>query len=183
MKDLVSQSVYTRRILWQSFLVTVPMVGSSTIVIYIVHANLVSESRPDKALSPQLINTTSEHHYLIDFPAARLAFISSWSATISFALLGVLMALYSYVNAASYLRISEKHENESLPGPDHTTSLLRLLNAEFTVSFELAFAALKNVFWDHERTGGALRVPRLLTNCSAVFTVGVIARLAIFETL
>jgi hypothetical protein len=93
------------------------------------------------------------------------------------------MALYSYVNAASYLRISEKHENDSLPGPDHTTMLLRLLNAEFIVLSELAFAALKNVFWDHEKTEEASRVPRLLTNCSAVFTLGVIARLAISATL
>lgn len=183
MKGPVSQSVYSRRILWQSCLVTIPMIASSTIVIYIVHANLVSESRPDKALSPQLVNTTSENRYLVDFPAARLAFISSWSATISFALLGVLMALYSYVNAASYLRISENHENESLPGPDHATMLLRLLNAEFSVFFELAFAALRNVFWDHERTEGTSQAPPLLRNCSAVFTVGVVARLVIVETL
>jgi hypothetical protein len=179
MNVAASQSVYTRRILWQLSLITVPMIASSVVVIWIVHANLVSESRPDEALGPQTINETYEHYYLIDFPAARLAFISSWSATISFALLGVLMAIYSYVNAAAYLRVSEKKGHESLPGSNDTTMLLRLLNAEFTAFFELVFATLKSVFWHLDKTESASRTPRLLTNCSTVFAVGIIVRFEI----
>jgi hypothetical protein len=179
MKTATSQSVYTRRILWQSSLVTIPMIASSIVVIWIVYANLVSESRPDEALGPQSTNATFKNHYLIDFPAARLAFISSWSATISFALLGVLMAIYSYVNAASYLRVSEKQERGSLPQSDDTTMLLRLLDAEFMAFVELVFATLKSVFWHHDKTEGASRTTRLLTNCSAVFTIGIIVRFAI----
>jgi hypothetical protein len=146
MQKTASRSTHVRNIILQSVLVSIPMLSSSTIVIYIVYANIVSERCPVEALCPRSINATSSGNYLVDFPAARLAFISSGSATVSFALLGSLMTMYSYVNAASFLRASDTNEHNSLPTPRHMSVLLRLLDAEMTMLSELASSTVKRVF-------------------------------------
>jgi hypothetical protein len=153
------------------------MFASSTIVIYIVYANIVSERCAVEALCPEPTNATSSGNYLVDFPAARLAFISSGSATMSFALLGVLMTMYSYVNAASFLRTSENDKHEALPTPFHASVMLRLLNAEMTMLSELASSTVKRVFWyreKHEDTPS--QSPNLIRRCSSVFIVCIITR-------
>jgi hypothetical protein len=133
MEEAPSRSAYMRKVILQSLLVSVPILVSSTIIIYIVYANIIDTSCPDETICPESSNVTSSDHYLIDFPAARLAFISSGSATVSFALLGVLMTLYSYINAASFLHASHENMDKLLQTPGQIGAMVRLLNAEMSV--------------------------------------------------
>jgi hypothetical protein len=67
---------------------------------------------PDLSLCPYLDTpgpANSLYHY-VDFPAGRLAFILSSSSTISFALVGVLMSMYGYVDASQILHASVGHD-------------------------------------------------------------------------
>ncbi|KAF2195565.1 hypothetical protein K469DRAFT_649646 [Zopfia rhizophila CBS 207.26] len=144
---------HTRKIILQCLLVTTPMLASSIIVLYIVYAQLIEEGCPSQELcpGPNLTNVTLKTHYYVDFPAARLAFISSWSSTVSFALVGFLMAIYAYTNAATLLDASENADQESLPSPHQMSVLLRILNAELIVLYSLATSKLRKVFWDRAK--------------------------------
>jgi hypothetical protein len=177
MEETASRSTHMRSIILQSLFVCVPMLASSAVVIYIVYSNIVTEKCPVEALCPKSPNTTSNRHYLVDFPAAQLAFISSGSATVSFALLGALMTMYSYVIAASFLRASEKTVYRSLPTQCHMSALLRLLNAEMTMLLELASSTIQRVFWHREKHEATPHhSPKLIRRCSTVFTIGIITR-------
>lgn len=177
MEGAISRGAHRRKIVLQSFFVSIPMLASSTIIIYIVYANIVNEQCPNEMLCPRQLNKTSKDHYLIDFPAARLAFISSGSATVSFALLGAIMTMYSYINAAALLRASQRDVNQSLPTPSQTSAVMRLLNAEMTVLWDIVSSAIKRVFWHREKHGeSSSESPKLVGNCSAVFFVGIVAR-------
>jgi hypothetical protein len=169
-----------RKIILHSLLVSVPMLASSTIIIYIVYANLVNQQCPNEWLCPKSINATSADHYLIDFPAARLAFISSGSATVSFALLGVLMTMYSYINAASFLRSYEQNYDGSLQTPFQVSATIRLLNAEMTVLWDVVSSSFKRVFWYLEKDdNGSSRPPNQVRSCSAMLVIGTVVRCAL----
>lgn len=176
-RKVISQSVHTHRIILQSLLVSLPMLASSFVVIYIVYANLVNGQCPDHALCSNTSNETYSNQYLIDFPAARLAFVSSGSATVSFALLGVLMSMYAYVNAASLMRTSRSSVGRSLPTSDQVSNVLKLLNAEMMVLWDLMYTKVKRVFWHHEANDDITRSsPGLLRRCTMVLGMGIAAR-------
>lgn len=171
--------LHARKIILQSLLVTTPMVASSVIVTWIVYANIVSESCPYEELCPRssITNTTSKGYYYVDFPAARLAFISSGSSTLSFALIGFLMNMYAYTNAALLLRASEKAEHGALPSPYQMSVLLKILNAEFMMLWDLAFSKVKRVFWKREKdAGSSFQSPPVLESGVMVLMAGIIAR-------
>jgi hypothetical protein len=179
MEATISRSAHMRKIILHSLLVAVPMLASSTIIIYIVYANLVNQQCPNEGLCPRSINATSADHYLIDFPAARLAFISSGSATVSFTLLGVLMTMYSYINAASFLRSYQQNHDRSMQTSDQMSAMIRLLNAEMTVLWDVVSSSFKGVFWDLEKddnTPSPSPSPNLTRSCSAVLSIGIVAR-------
>jgi hypothetical protein len=169
MEATISRSAHMRKIILHSLLVAVPMLASSTIIIYIVYANLVNQQCPNEGLCPRSINATSADHYLIDFPAARLAFISSGSATVSFTLLGVLMTMY--------LRSYQQNHDRSMQTSDQMSAMIRLLNAEMTVLWDVVSSSFKGVFWDLEKDDNTPSPsPNLTRSCSAVLSIGIVAR-------
>ncbi|KAH7088987.1 hypothetical protein FB567DRAFT_522762 [Paraphoma chrysanthemicola] len=131
-------------------------------------------------LCPAVLNVTSDNHYYIDFPAARLAFISSGSATVSFALLAVIMSMQSYSNAASFIHASAEVGSRSLPGPYQMSLLLRVLNAELIVLWDLSFKKIRSVFWYHEKEESPSdEKPRMLKMGIIVLIAGFIASILV----
>lgn len=177
--SVAPRGLHIRRILLQCLLVITPMIASSLTIIYIVYTNLVSGDCVSSELcpSPKTINTTSGAYYYIDFPAARLAFISSGSATISFALIGLLMAMYSYSNADTLFRASRIGDHDALPSPYQMNVVLKILNAEIVVLWELGLSKVKRVFWKLESVSDPVaESPRILSMGLLVLTAGVLTR-------
>ena len=172
---------HTRKIIVQCLLITTPMVASSLTIAWIVYANLVNEKCPSEELCPgsDITGATSSNYFYVDFPAARLALISSASSTLSFTLIGYLMTITAYNTAASLLRASKSGFHEELPSPYQLSTLLRVLNAELMVLWTLAISKIKRVFWHRERAGDS-RPPRVLRTGVLVFIAGIIARFVNF---
>jgi len=149
----ISYPPHTRKIVLHCLLVTTPMLSSSLVILYIVYSKLITSNCPDEELcrGSNSANSTSRNAYHVDYPAARLAFISSWSSTVSFALISFLMAFSAYINAAELLGASERGEQDLLPTPHQMSTLLRVLNAELMVLWELATSRIKSVFWRAEK--------------------------------
>jgi len=61
------------------------------------------------------------------------------------------MAFSAYINAAELLGASERGEQDLLPTPHQMSTLLRVLNAELMVLWELATSRIKSVFWRAEK--------------------------------
>lgn len=175
---------WSSKIILHCLIVTTPMLISSLVILSIVYANLVTPRCPSKELCPAsgLINTTSRAFYYIDFPATQLAFVSSWSATVSFALVGFLMAFASYANASALLKASDGEEQDDLPTPHQMSVLLRVLNAEMVVLWDMAVARVKSVFWSREEETDAVKRSSPILNTSAVvLLVSVAARYGILH--
>ncbi|KAF2026426.1 hypothetical protein EK21DRAFT_115877 [Setomelanomma holmii] len=152
----------------------------SFIVLYIVYANLVRASCSTEELCPEFLNNISANHFYIEFPAARLAFISSGSATVSFALLAILMAIHSYTNAAFFLLASREGRRGPWLSPYELSTLLRVLNAELAVLWHLAFAKVKRIFWDRETdSDSSPKSPSLLRSDVAILLAGLTASLLV----
>jgi hypothetical protein len=153
MHFVISYTPHTRKIVLHCLLVTTPMLASALVILGIVYSKLVTSNCPDVELcrGSDFANSTSNHVYYVDYPAARLAFISSWSSTVSFALVSFLMAFSAYINAAELLGASESGEQDSLPTPHQMSVLLRVLNAELMVLWDLAALRVKSVFWRAEK--------------------------------
>lgn len=175
----VPYNIHSRRIIVQCLLVITPMVASSMVVTYVVYANLVNQSCSSEELCPgsDILNATTKNHYYVDFPAARLALISSASSTVSFALIGILMAIYAYSNAASFLRTSERAGYEELPSPLQFSVILRILNSEWTIIWNVIWSKLWRVFWRKEKdVGTSTQSPNLVRNGVLVLLAGIVAR-------
>ncbi|KAK7191620.1 hypothetical protein PSPO01_02069 [Paraphaeosphaeria sporulosa] len=182
MKLTLAWERYTQKIVLHCSIVTAPMLVSSLVILYIVYANVVTPSCASQELCPAsgLINTTSRAFYYIDFPAAQLAFVSSWSATVSFALVGFLMAFASYANAAALLKASEGEEQDDLPTPHQMSVLLRVLNAEMMILWDLATVKVKNVFWHREKEADTVKRSSPILNTSVVvLLVSIVASLLV----
>jgi hypothetical protein len=168
---------HSRKIVVYCLLITTPMIASSLAIARIVYANLVNENCPFEELCPgsDVIGATSASYFYVDFPAARLALISSASSTLSFTLIGYLMTITTYNTAASLLRTSKTGLHEELPSPYQLSVLLRVLNAELMVLWTLAWSKVRRVFWHGERTGDS-RPPHILRTGVVVLITGIIAR-------
>jgi hypothetical protein len=127
-------------------------------------------------------NTTAGNvntNYFVDYPAARLVLLGSLSSTISFSLVGVLMAIYSYSIACELLIASQTRDDiGALPDPYQTSMLVRVLNAELLSLWELgSVEILRAVFklrlpiWKND-----IKAPRLLQRTIFVFMLCLITR-------
>ncbi|KAF1995676.1 hypothetical protein P154DRAFT_623765 [Amniculicola lignicola CBS 123094] len=147
---------HTRKIILACGIVVVPMIAFTVIFVAIVFAKRISDSPcpyPEMCPGPDLLNNTGKAVYYVDYPAARLAFISSWSSTISFSLISILMTIFTYSIAARLLRLSaEQHGHPALPSPYQTSVLMRVLNAEMLALWDLGVAGIKAVFWKREKS-------------------------------
>lgn len=151
--------LYKRRIIFSSTLIILPMTSFTITVIYVVFANSISQTNstcPVPELCPGVdsMNKTAKTNFYIDFSPGRLAFISSLSSTISFALISVMMTIYAYFTASLLLKCSEDGEqraNGNLPSPYQTSVLLRVLNADLLVLMEVGWNKIKETFWSKER--------------------------------
>lgn len=154
------------------------MLISSVIILYIVYANLVTPTCPLQELCQgSELNVTSKGFYFVDFSAAQLAFISSWSATVSFALVGFLMAFVSYANASSLLQASERDDQDDLPSPHQMSVLLRVLNAEMMILWDLVSSKAKRVFWNREKdTETVQRTSPILSTSVIILIMSIAAR-------
>ncbi|KAF2110525.1 hypothetical protein BDV96DRAFT_635562 [Lophiotrema nucula] len=155
---------HARRILLACSIVVIPMMVFTIIMIWAVFAHSLGRSDcpfPELCPGQDLVNSTLAAHYYIDFSAGRLAFISSLSSTISFALVSVLMMIYAYSTASQLLNSSEDHSRQKvLPSPYQTSMLIRVLNAEMLALYELAESKIKSMFWHSERSSDAKRKAR-----------------------
>ncbi|KAJ4288110.1 hypothetical protein N0V90_012127 [Kalmusia sp. IMI 367209] len=173
---------YTQKIIIHCLIITTPMLVSSLVILYIVYANLVTSNCASQELCPAsgLVNTTSKGFYYVDFSAARLAFVSSWSATVSFALVGFLMAFASYANASALLRASERDDQEDLPSPHQMSILLRVLNAELMILWDLTLSKIKRVFWNREKDSENVQPTSPILNTSVIILlIGIVASLLV----
>jgi hypothetical protein len=168
---------HSRKIVIYCLLITTPMIGSSLAIARIVYANSIDEKCLSEELCPgsDIIGATSANYFYVDFPAARLALISSVSSTLSFTLIGYLMTITAYNTAASFLRMSKNGVHEELPSPYQLSLLLRVLNAELIVLWTLAWSKMKRVFLHGERTGDS-RPPHILRTGVVLLMTGIIAR-------
>ncbi|KAF2650131.1 hypothetical protein K491DRAFT_149337 [Lophiostoma macrostomum CBS 122681] len=172
---------HARNILLQCLLVTTPMLASSIAVLYIVYAHLIEGDCPTAELCPgsELANTTSKGYYYVDFPAARLAFVSSLSSTVSFTLVGFFMTTYAYVNAAALLHASDNADQASLPTPHQMSVLLKVLNAEMMVLYTLATSKLKRIFWNKNEEPPLRNTSHILDTSIIVLLSGLVASLLV----
>jgi hypothetical protein len=126
---------HTQRILAGGALVAVPMVVFTIVILALVFSNILENTAcPHGDIRPEqpLVNTTSKSHYYVDYPAARLVWISSFSSTVSFAMIGVIMTMFAYRSAAQLLAASSQpNETERLLSPYQTSLLLRILNSDY----------------------------------------------------
>jgi hypothetical protein len=173
--------VSTRKILFICSLIVVPMVAFTTTILWLIFGNLIGAAVcPYPDLCPALSatnGTDSLDNYYVDFPAARLVFIASWSSSLSLTLVAALMSIYSYATAAQFRQISGPNPpTKTLPTSYQTNLLFRILNAELMTLFGLFRLKFQQVFWDRKRNEGAREQSPLLRSSIIVFASGVFAR-------
>lgn len=168
--------------------VVLPMVAFTSVIIWMIFKHQIAlTSCPHEELclsATELNNTASEGsgNYIVDFPAARLVFIASWSSTISFALTGVLMTMYGSSLARDWLRTSQSEQNlGACPTPYQASVILRLLNAEMVVLCHLAWDTLRSTFWRAEEAKEhgirqKSKSPRVMRAAIIAFVVAIFAR-------
>lgn len=141
-------------------LVAIPMVAFTVALLGVIFVNVVDETTciySELCPGPDLINATSSNSFYINFPAARLALVSSFSSSISLALVGALMAMYAYIEArriVSYSSGTQASGQYSPLNPDQFSILIRVLNADLLVLMELGVRKIRSVFGRKDRSGG-----------------------------
>lgn len=164
------------------FLVTVPMLVFTIVLIWIVLAHSLDQaSCPYSDLCPgtDLINATTGSDYYVDVPAGQLTFIASWSSTISFILIGPLMTLFAYSTARQLQNYTQSEDSlKLLPSPYQTSLLIRVLNAEQLPLWDIFTQKFKGIFWYKEQSDKTenLKFPPMLLVTIAVFVVCLLVR-------
>lgn len=123
-------------------------------------------------------SSANSSDYYVDFPVGRLAFVSSLSSTISFAMVAAIMSLYTYVVACQLLQASElDHEHATLPTPREASNLIRLLNAEIILLLEMMQSCYRRIARQkHADQRGKSKGSPLMRRCRIVFLLGLAAR-------
>ncbi|KAL5446676.1 hypothetical protein PMIN07_001393 [Paraphaeosphaeria minitans] len=165
---------HTRKIFLACGIVVIPMIAFTIAIIWVVFANLINENRcpyPELCPGRDILNASSKHYYYVDYPAARLVFISSWSSTVSLSFVGMLMTLFGYLIASQMLRTSSAEQSTRLPSPYQTSILMRVLNADLFALWDLGTNKVKAMFWKKEKSNdsGNARSPPLLRSAILVF--------------
>jgi hypothetical protein len=177
--------VETRQILFICSLTLVPMIAFTIVTLWLIFHYRIGVTTcpfPQLCLQHSELNISRYNfavYYYIDYPAAQLAFIASLSSSLSFTLVGALMATFSYTSARQLLRLSVKKKN-NCPTPYNTSMLLRILNAEVMALFDIITSKFKEIFWelkkqDEEQKENATMVWILHTSV-IVFVVSICAR-------
>jgi hypothetical protein len=82
--------VEVRKILALCLSIAIPMITFTTIVMWLVLGHKMTATQcPYQELCPNngtFENTRATTFYYVDYPAARLAFVASWSSTVSYTL-------------------------------------------------------------------------------------------------
>lgn len=149
---------------------------------------LSNASCPVPDLCPANINkTTGGSYYYVDFPSTRLIFISSWSSSISFSLIGLLMMLTSYISAREMIKYSTtlQGQDRHLPSPLQIHFLIRLLNGEFLGFLELTQLWISAMFQRQKPPGSTTQKPTFTTIrfATVVFFLGILGRCGYFRSL
>jgi hypothetical protein len=159
---------HTRKIVLSCLLVVVPMIAFTVSVLWIVLArsvNLADCPYPDLCPDLGTINTIDQSAYYVDFQAGRLVFVSS---TISFTLVAALMTMGGFIAARQLLRLSQSPGlHATIPTPYTTSVLMRLLNAEMFLLWDLCFRSILRVF----RCGSKTSFDRNMSRTTAVTQV------------
>jgi hypothetical protein len=174
-------NVDTKKIMLLSSLVVVPMITFTITMLAFVFSNKIDlNGCPDPGLCPYIGNAgpANSSHYYVEFPVGRLAFISSLSSTISFALLAVMMSMYGYVVASQILDASQgSNGRAALPTPLGMTELIRLLNAEITLLWDILVGSYHRIKQSKRNSrGNQIKAPRVLRICRIVFMLIIAAR-------
>ncbi|KAF2266170.1 hypothetical protein CC78DRAFT_160888 [Lojkania enalia] len=180
----ISWRPHTSKIILACSLIVIPITTFTIALLWIVFTNLLGKTDcpyPDLCPGSDLLNTTSNGVYYIDYSATRLAFLASLSSSISFSLVNILMAIYGYLIARQLLGYSENKGNERLlPSPYQTSILIRVLNAEILTLYDLITERIKDVFWRRERSGERKqKSPRILRSSILVFLLCILVSILI----
>lgn len=162
--------------------VVVPMVVFTIAILVIIFSNLLDlDHCPQSELCPLIdkpgLAVSSD--YYINFSVGRLAFVSSLSSTISYALVAAMMTMYGYVVAGQLLHASDTSNRQAvLPTPRGVSTLIRLLNAEMLLMWDLLMSHCRKMLRFQQRSiyRRHTREPRLLRLCRIVFLLGLLAR-------
>jgi hypothetical protein len=123
--------------------------------------------------------TDPETHYIVDFPAAQLVFIASWSSTVSFTLISLVMSIYAFTAARQLLDLSESDLNgKAAPTPYQMSMLIRVLNSELMALWGMACHLVADAFWRRKQSSeGPIRksIPVLRTSVS-IFVTALVGR-------
>lgn len=153
-----------KKIIGGTCLIVLPMFASTITICWLVFANLVPSARcPYPALCPESssLNSTRGPYYYVDYPAARLAFVSSWSSTISTSLISVMMTVFGFSVAKLFDYHSEQDDAvRRLPTPYQTSLLFRILNADFLCLWDMAYDKVRDVFWKQRNSTDTRGLPR-----------------------
>ncbi|KAF2658707.1 hypothetical protein K491DRAFT_776247 [Lophiostoma macrostomum CBS 122681] len=160
--------------------VTLPVILFTVIILWLVLSYEINATHcPYAELCPNngtFEDALASSYYYVDYPAARLAFVSSWSSTVSLSLLGFITAIYSYFVASRLIKLSVSRDTAAgAPTPYQTSILLRLLNAELMVLLHLLWSMLKEVFWARKRAHRSLELPSIVRLSIVILVVGLTA--------
>jgi hypothetical protein len=172
--------VHIRNILIACSLVVLPMVVFTSAFLVFVFANTVNNpgcSFEDLCATSGLLNATSKSSYYVDFSATSLVFISSWSSTVSFALVGVLMTMYGYSIAAKLLGASASEQKYATGLTPYQISLLiRTLGAQMLVLWELSQPTGRRALRRLKSREGYSATTDALRKAAAVLCLSVLGR-------
>jgi len=175
---------HTRGVVAACALVFIPITLFTIVLLSLVFRYEINEATcPYHEMCPgsNRMNRTTNSHYYIDFPAARLVFIASWSSTISFASVGILMAIYGHLASHQLIHDSGSENSKTLlPSPYQTSLIVRAVNGDFLVLWELFSRKIKSIFWKMEQEPEDQHKyrSRTLRKSVSVFVCCVIARYA-----
>lgn len=188
---------HNRRIVLVCCLIFLPMTAFTITILSLIFANRINELAcpiPELCPGPGVFNVTNTAtHYIVDFPAAQLVFIASWSSTLSFSLISTIMTIYAYTTARQLLALSDssKEAGSAFLTPYQLGILIRVLNAELMVLWSMMCHLLKDIFWRRSRSEARVRrkAPIVQTGI-IVFLVALLGRyvnpfslfIAIFST-
>ncbi|KAH9872528.1 hypothetical protein IAQ61_005365 [Plenodomus lingam] len=181
-KSLPSLRLYKRQILLTSLLVVLPMTVFTIVILALVFSTTVRNlSCHHEAIcpAPPLINITSSSYYYVDYPATRLVFISSWSSTISFALVSAIMVMFAYRGAAQLMAASSSaNPDNNLPSPYQMSLLMRILNVDYLSLWTYARDGMRHKT-RRKQTPGSLERAKILSSAAIVLVLSLITSVLI----
>ena len=160
-------------ILFSCLVVLIPILGFSIAIIYIVfHYWVDTTNCPFPELCSPL-NTINERGavYYLNFPATRLVFIASWSSSLSFALAGVLMGLFSWPLAYRLLKTNPSRSERAAFTPRQAGLLVNVLNGSQMPVLRSLFPRLR---WFRRSSPSAAASP-VMSSLTVFFIVLVLA--------